>query len=150
MEAGLFALAGVIVGGVLNGLVAWVLARHTARSNARVAALLVYEELLPSVAALIGLRERKTWGWLKAAQDFGCREVWLENRAILGHALDSDSYMALAAGYTGSGYRFTFRSRRDNLGCRGQDVGDDFSHHQPGLVVSGVPAASAELVASIG
>jgi hypothetical protein len=101
MEAGLFALAGVIVGGVLNGLVAWVLARHTARSNARVAALLVYEELLPSVAALIGIRERKAWGWLKVAQDFGCREVWLENRAILGHALDSNSYMTLAAAYTG-------------------------------------------------
>jgi hypothetical protein len=101
VEAGLFALCGVIVGGVLNGLVSWVLAHNAARSNARVAALLVYEELLPSVAALIGLQKEKTWGWLKAAQDFGVREVWLENRAILGHALDSDSYMALAAGYTG-------------------------------------------------
>jgi hypothetical protein len=101
MEAGLFALAGVIVGGVLNGLVAWVLARNSARSNARVAALLVYEELLPSVAALLGLREERKWGWLKVAQGFGCREAWLENRAILGHALDPDSYMALAAGYAG-------------------------------------------------
>lgn len=101
MEAGLFALAGVILGGVLNGLVSWVLARNTARSNARVAALLVYEELLQSLPALLGLREHKTWGWLQAAHDFGRRDVWDENRAILGHALDPDAYMAIAAGYSG-------------------------------------------------
>lgn len=101
MEAGLFALAGVIVGGVLNGLVAWVLARHTARSNARAAVLLVNEELLQSLAALIGLREHKNWGWLSSAHDFGRRDVWDENRAILGHALNPTAYMAIAAGYSG-------------------------------------------------
>ena len=101
VEAGLFALGDVIVGGVLNGLVSWGLARSAARSNARVAALLVYEELLQSMPALLGLRKEKSWGWLKAAHDFGRRDVWEENRAILGHALDPDAYMALAAGYSG-------------------------------------------------
>ncbi|HVX32862.1 MAG TPA: hypothetical protein VHA80_06945 [Solirubrobacterales bacterium] len=101
VEAGLFALGGVIVGGVLNGLVAWILARHTARSNARVAALLVNEELMQSVPALLGLREHKTWGWLSVAHEFGRRDAWDENRAILGHAIDPDAYMAIAAGYSG-------------------------------------------------
>lgn len=101
MEAGLFALGGVIVGGLLNGLVSWVLARNAARSNARVAALLVNEELLQSLAALVGLREHKNWGWLSVAHNFGRRDVWDENRAILGHALDPTAYMAIAAGYTG-------------------------------------------------
>lgn len=101
MEAGLFALGGVIVGGVLNGLVSWVLARNAARSNARVAALLVNEELMQSIPALLGLREHKNWGWLSTAHNFGRRNVWDENRAILGHALAPDAYMAIAAGYTG-------------------------------------------------
>lgn len=101
MEAGLFALGGVIIGGVLNGLVAWVLARNTTRSNARVAALLVYEELMQSLPALLGLRQHKTWGWLSAAHEFGRRDVWDENRSILGHALDPDAYMGIAAGYAG-------------------------------------------------
>jgi len=101
MEAGLFALAGVIVGGLLNGLVSWLLARNATRSNARVAALLVNEELLQSVAALVGLREHKNWGWLSAAHNFGRRDVWDENRAILGHALNPTAYMAIAAGYSG-------------------------------------------------
>ena len=101
MEAGLFALAGVIVGGVLNGLVSWALARNSARSNARVAALLVNEELLQSIPALLGLREHKNWGWLSAAHDFGRREVWEENRGILGQTLHPDAYMSIAAGYNG-------------------------------------------------
>lgn len=142
MEAGLFALVGVIVGGVLNGLVAWILARHAARSNARVAALLVYEELLPSVAALIGLRERKTWGWLKAAQDFGRREVWLENRAILGHALDPNSYMALAAGYTGLASARDTASRSDPeeeiSGAEGETLATTFLTINRGLSYLGL------------
>jgi hypothetical protein len=101
VEAGLFALGGVIIGGVLNGLVAWALARNTSRSNARVAALLVNEELMQSVPALLGLREHKNWGWLSAAHEFGRREVWDENRSILGHALDPDAYMGIAAAYAG-------------------------------------------------
>jgi hypothetical protein len=101
MEAGLFALGGVIIGGVLNGLVSWILARNATRSNARVAALLVYEELMQSLPALLGLREHKTWGWLDAAHEFGRRDVWDENRAVLGHALDPNAYMAIAAGYSG-------------------------------------------------
>ena len=114
VEAGLFALGGVIVGGVLNGLVSWALARNAARSNARVAALLVYEELLQSMPALLGLRKEKTWGWLKAAHDFGRRDVWEENRAILGHALDPDAYMALAAGYSGLASAAEMAARSDH------------------------------------
>lgn len=113
MEAGLFALGGVIVGGVLNGLVSWFLARSTARSNARVAALLVYEELMQSLPALLGLREHRTWGWLKAAHDFGRRDVWDENRTVLGHALHPDAYMAIAAGYSGLASAAETASRTD-------------------------------------
>lgn len=113
MEAGLFALGGVIVGGVLNGLVSWFLARNAARSNARVAALLVNEELMQSIPALLGLREHKNWGWLSVAHNFGRRDVWDENRAILGHALAPDAYMAIAAGYTGLASAAETAARQD-------------------------------------
>ncbi len=57
--------------------------------------------------------QHKNWGWLKAAHDFGRRDVWEEYRAILGHALDPDAYMALAAGYSGLASAAEAASRSD-------------------------------------
>lgn len=101
MAAGWFALGGVVIGGLLNGLVSWVLNRSTLRANARVAALLVTEELMQSTPALLQLGKQHTWGALNLAHDFGKREAWQQNRATLGHALHPDGYMALAAAYSG-------------------------------------------------
>lgn len=101
MTAGWFALGGVVVGGVLNGCVAWGLDRSTLRANARVAGLLVTEELMQSMPAMLQLGKRQTWGALNLAHDFGKCEAWEQNRATLGHALHPDGYMTLAAAYSG-------------------------------------------------
>jgi hypothetical protein len=91
------ALGGVVIGGVLNGCVSWALGRSTLRANARVAALLVIEELMQSMPAMLKLGEQQTWGSLNLAHDFGKREAWEQNRAVLGHALPPEDYMTLAA-----------------------------------------------------
>jgi hypothetical protein len=102
MSAGWFALGGVLIGGLLNGGVSWLLARSTMRANARVcAALLLTEELLKSLAVLITLDRSPTWGPMRQAADFGTRDAWDENRATLGHALSPDGYMTLATAYRG-------------------------------------------------
>lgn len=80
MAAGWFALGGVVIGGVLNGCVSWVLGRSTLRANARVAALLVIEELMQSMPAMLKLGEQQTWGALNLAHDFGKCEAWKQNR----------------------------------------------------------------------
>jgi len=103
VSAGWFALGGVLIGGLLNGGVSWLLARSTMRSNARVCALLLTEDLLKSFAALI-LDESPTWGPIRQAADFGTRDSWDENRAALGHALSPDAYMDLATAYRGIGF----------------------------------------------
>jgi hypothetical protein len=101
MSAGWFALAGVLIGGLLNGGVSWLLARSTMRANARVCALLLTEELLKSLAVLIRLDKPPTWGPMRQAADFGTRDAWDENRATLAHALSPDAYMTLATAYRG-------------------------------------------------
>lgn len=101
MTAGWFALGGVVIGGLLNGFVSWLLGRSTLRANARVAALLVTEELMQSMPAMLQLGKQHTWGALNLAHDFGKREAWEQNRATLGHALHPDGYMTLAAAYSG-------------------------------------------------
>jgi hypothetical protein len=101
MTAGWFALGGVVIGGLLNGFVSWLLGRSTLRADARVAALLVIEELMQSMPAMLQLGKLHTWGALNLAHDFGKREAWEQNRATLGHALHPDGYMTLAAAYSG-------------------------------------------------
>jgi hypothetical protein len=95
------ALLGVIVGGVLNGLVSSLLDRRIRRVSARVAALLVCEELLASSGALIELGQKPTWMTIRRARDFGKRQAWEQNRATLGYALVPDAYMTLAVAYRG-------------------------------------------------
>jgi hypothetical protein len=95
------ALLGVVVGGLLNGLVSSLLDRNSRRASARVASLLVCEELLASSAALIELGQEPTWMTLRRARDFGKRQAWEQHRATLGYALVPDGYMTLAVAYRG-------------------------------------------------
>jgi hypothetical protein len=101
MSAGWFALAGVIIGGLLNGGVSWVLARGATRADARVAALLVSEELMASMPPLLLLKEQQVWGTLSQAHDFGERKTWEQSRSTLGHALGTDGYLTIAVAYNG-------------------------------------------------
>jgi hypothetical protein len=66
-----------------------------------VAALLVIEELLPSMVPLVELNKKQTWGVLRQASEFGRNTAWEENRGTLGHALTPDGYMTLATTYSG-------------------------------------------------
>jgi hypothetical protein len=101
VSAGWFALGGVVICGLLNGFVSWLLARVTMRSSARVAALLVSEELMQSWATAAEIDKQRTWGAVLRGHEFGKRTAWDENRATLGHALTSDGYMSIAAAYSG-------------------------------------------------
>ncbi|HTU79477.1 MAG TPA: hypothetical protein VMF09_12030 [Solirubrobacteraceae bacterium] len=101
MFAGWFALGGVVLGVVLNGFSAWVMDRNALTSSVRVAALLVTEELAKSLGSLKALRRERVWGALNQSHDFGMRQAWEQNRAILGHSLSPERYVTIAAAYTG-------------------------------------------------
>lgn len=101
MSAGWFALAGVLIGGLLNGWVAWLLHHLNVRADARVAALLVSEELMGSMPPLLTLKEQQVWGTLRNARGFGRRTAWDQARSTLGHSLSADGYMTLAVAYNG-------------------------------------------------
>lgn len=101
MSAGWFALAGVLIGGLLNGWVSWLLHSLGVRADARVAALLVSEELTASMPPLLTLKEHRVWGALRDAHDFGGRESWEQVRSTLGHSLSADGYMTIAVAYNG-------------------------------------------------
>jgi hypothetical protein len=85
---------------MLNGLVAWVLARNTRSVNARVAALLVSEELVLSLNPLAWVSHEREWRLLGTlGPDFARRTDWLENRSTLGHTLTTRGYVSVAAAY---------------------------------------------------
>jgi hypothetical protein len=104
VSAGWFALAGVLIGGLLNGLVTWLLDHLRGTADARVAALLVSEELMAAKSQVSFLKEKPVWGALRAAT-FGKRQAWEENRSTLGHALlrstGTEGYLAIAVAYNG-------------------------------------------------
>ncbi len=101
MSAGWFALGGVLIGGLLNGWLSWLLHRLSVANDARVAALLVSEELIASLPSLVMLKDQQVWGTLGFAHEFGKRKSWEENRSTLGHALSTDGYMTIAVAYNG-------------------------------------------------
>lgn len=101
LTTGLIALAGVIVGGVLNGAVAMLLDRARIRADGRVGAILVAGELTGSVSAILNIKAEPKWGVLAADNAFGSDELWEENRVLLARALHPDAYMTLAAAYSG-------------------------------------------------
>ncbi len=101
MSAGWFALGGVVIGGLINGVVTWVLGRTAMRANARAVALLVTEELLQSMPPMVDVREEPYWRVLRKGHEFGRRTSWDENRATLGYVLHPDAYGDIAAAYSG-------------------------------------------------
>src|SRR4051812_27591714 len=86
MSEGAYALVGVVIEGTLNGAVAWLLGRLRLREDAKVAALLVVEELLRSSVHLLALPETKKWAGLREA-GFGAAAHWHAHRVVLGRVL---------------------------------------------------------------
>jgi len=101
ISAGWFALAGVVIGGTLNGVVSWVLGRTSQHTSARAAALLVSEELIQSYAGFALADAQHTWGALREAHDFGKTTEWEANRTTLALVLDPDAYATIAAASSG-------------------------------------------------
>ena len=100
VAGGLFALGGVVIGGLINGLATWVHERRSRTAAGRVASMLVAEELMESSSTLLQLREEPKWGVLQTKY-FGRDECWLAHRGTLAQVLPTDGYIALSAAYHG-------------------------------------------------
>lgn len=91
-----FVLAGVVVGGVLNGLVTRWLDHGREKIASRAAARLVHAELRLNVQRLGRSLDR--------AQIDGPgfeSEQWIENRALLARTVDEGTWQALLTSYLG-------------------------------------------------
>jgi hypothetical protein len=95
------ALVGVVVGGLLNAGVTVLLRRSDDRRNARVAALLVTEDLMTSYPPMLKLKEDRTWAPIKAGRNFAKRGAWEEHRRALAHSLSTPAYISLSAAFEG-------------------------------------------------
>jgi|GEM_PF-2810758 hypothetical protein len=95
------ALLGVVVGGLLNAGVTVLLRRSEDKRNARVAALLVTEDLMISMLPMLKLKEEQTWAPIRAARNFGSRASWEEHRGTLAHSLSTPAFISLSAAFEG-------------------------------------------------
>jgi hypothetical protein len=95
------ALVGVVIGGLLNAGITILLRRSDDRRDARVAALLVTEDLMISMPPMLKLKEEQTWTPIRAARNFAARESWEEHRATLTHSLSTAAYISLSAAFEG-------------------------------------------------
>jgi hypothetical protein len=99
MSAGWFALAGVVIGGTLNGVVSWALSRHGEWVTGRVAALLVIEELTLSVNPVAWAVHSRDWDFLRRASAFARRTDWDQNRATIGRVLSPHGFTTIASAH---------------------------------------------------
>jgi hypothetical protein len=95
------ALVGVVVGGLLNAGVTVLLRRSDDKRNARVAALLVTEDLMISMPPMLQLKEEQTWRPIKVARNFASRGSWEEHRGTLAHSISTPAYISLSGAFEG-------------------------------------------------
>jgi hypothetical protein len=89
VTAAIFGLLGVVVGGVLSGLITWLLQRGQTRSSARTIARLVYDDFLHSESTLV--RSLAAGHWWKDSyllQEQVAAEDW---KLLLGSLPDKPS-----------------------------------------------------------
>jgi hypothetical protein len=95
LTAAIFGLVGVIVGGVLNGVVGWLVARGQARSSTRAIARLAYDDFLHHQSTLV--RALDAGCWWDGADLLGeqvCTEDW---KLLLGELGDEPSQEVASA-----------------------------------------------------
>lgn len=97
MTAAIFGLLGVIVGAVINGVVATVLQRRTERADQRSSARLVRSELIRFRSLAIEARGRSP-EHLPQLHDM-TPVIWHDNRAVLARALADEDWAAVAGAY---------------------------------------------------
>lgn len=112
MTAAIFGLLGVIVGGVLTGIVEWVLRARDERGQMKAAARLLRSELFDAqgVFELIaeygqGERAESDAGEPGHNQHDGprvSREQWLEHQGLMARMLDEHEWAILEEAYTAS------------------------------------------------
>jgi hypothetical protein len=83
----IFGLIGVIVGALLSGLLEAFREGARVRAEARAAALVITEELIRSSAALLTVRNRRSWKVLRASPWLGSRDRWDESKGLLARRL---------------------------------------------------------------
>lgn len=95
------ALVGVVIGGLLNAGVTVRLRRSNDKRNARVAALLVTEDLMISMPPMLQLKEEQTWRPIRAARHFASRGSWEEHRGTLAHSISTPAFISLSGAFEG-------------------------------------------------
>jgi hypothetical protein len=91
MAEAVFGLLGVLVGGLLNGGVAWIGERRRLKAEAKVAARLVASEVEVNVIAVESALKRSKLVQL----DLGSRAQWGKNRAILAAVISDEEWSGL-------------------------------------------------------
>jgi hypothetical protein len=101
MTAAIFGLAGVVVGGVLTGVVNWLLQRGQANSAAKAIARLTYDDFLHYQSTLVrGLAAQHWWSRGALLQP----QVSLDDRKLLLGWLADDPSQEVAAAQGWMGY----------------------------------------------
>jgi hypothetical protein len=91
MTEAIFGLVGVIIGGMLNGGITWLVDRHRSKGAVKVAARLVLSELeMIEVSATSALQSANC-----SQLTFGDNAEWIEHRATLAAELPDDEWSAL-------------------------------------------------------
>lgn len=91
MTEAIFGLVGVIIGGLLNGGVAWLTDRHRSKGAVKVSARLVLSELeMIEVSATSALSSANY-----SQLTFGSNTEWIEHRATLAAELSDEEWSAL-------------------------------------------------------
>lgn len=96
MTAAIFALAGVIVGGLLQGFMADLLERRRARRDARAAARLLHVAMLESSVQLTYTIGDDGWPAIIGRQLVP--DEWMEHREVLARTLDGGAWLLLVRG----------------------------------------------------
>jgi hypothetical protein len=97
VTAAIFGLLGVIVGGMLNGLIAWRLERDRDRVTSRAAARLVMAELDDADSQAdfgLGIGDLADWG-----RPLLSDKAWRGNSAQLARTLDDETWRFVVASY---------------------------------------------------
>ena len=96
MSAGIFALIGVVTGGLLNAGVTYLFDRRGSQRAAKTASRLVYQELMVNGAAIEVAASHREWEPLIEHLDLG---DWEANRQVLAASLTDEEWTHLVRAY---------------------------------------------------